>query len=640
MILRPYIVYAEEKFARLDRSFQALTAFFLAAVIFISFNIFAALFFTDARLDLTDGKLHTLSENTHRTLERVEEPVTVRLFFSSLYGQKNPQMETYARRVQDLLERYVSLAPEMLSLEIEDPVPFSDAEDRALTFGLQGVPLPGAPTSVYFGVVATDAVGRKRLIPYLEPGRSRLLEYDLTRLFSGFVETDKTKIAISSYLPVGGNKGQAMISTRRLPRWKFVDQLDDLFDVRFIPRIFKKVPDDIDVLMLIQPHSLLDITQYALDQFVLRGGRLVVFMDPYAEVQKNVLGVSSIANGKMDRLLKAWGLAYDKRATLLDMELARKVTHEPSAGKFIEAPYPAWLVADAAHISNEDAVTANLERLIFGTPGSFALLPESEIDRRKMVWSSPQSMMAPIDNLRYNPTPDSLASIFKAAGKEHVLAVRIAGKLQSAYPDGAPMPVEGALPHLSQSEEEAHVVLVADTDFLHEGFWFSDGVSFADNGKFVVNLLENMSGANSLISLRGRGTWLRPFVLIESIRKEAEARYKARSEALEAALDDAQRSFNALQEKVRLKGQKTLSVTEKERLELLRKTILTKRRDVRRVQLALQEDVAAVERAFFLVNTLFVPLLLCIGALLVFYVSYRRRKAFLARFRHANRRGG
>src|SRR6516164_1284487 len=287
----------------------AVAALVCIALMLVSVNVIAARFFT-SRLDLTGERLYTLSVGTLRTLSKIDEPITLRFYYSTRLADEVPSYGVYAQRVRELLDQYVAAAKGKIRLEVYNPQPFSDVEDRAVAFGLQGVPLDVQGEQVYFGLAATNSTDDQQLIAFFQPERERFLEYDLTKLVHSLAFPKKTVVCLISSLPLEGDM-MAMMRGRPAEPMAVMEQLNQLDTVKPLGTNIDAIPPDIDVLMLVHPQNLSEKTLYAIDQFVLKGGKALVFVDPYCEFQAShpsqLTPSGSPSESNLDQLFKAWG---------------------------------------------------------------------------------------------------------------------------------------------------------------------------------------------------------------------------------------------------------------------------------------------------------------------------------------------
>jgi ABC-type uncharacterized transport system involved in gliding motility auxiliary subunit len=313
----------------LDRRRLTVAGIVLAVVLFVALNLFGGLSLRDAKLDLTEGRQFTLSEGTTSLLAKVEEPVTLRLYVSRALRDANPFLGSYADRVHDLLRTYADASNGRITVEHIDPEPFSTEEDRAVGFGLQAISADGTgATNGYFGIAGTNSTDDVDVIPVLSPERESFLEYDLTRMVYNLASPEKPVVALLSSLPLGGDPA------REYRPWAVLQELQQFFDVRTLGGEVTRVEDDVDALLLVHPQALSEATLYAIDQFVMRGGKVMAFLDPHSETQAATQqpGMGADTFSTLDRLLPAWGIEFDPQRVVADPGLARQVVY-PGGGR-------------------------------------------------------------------------------------------------------------------------------------------------------------------------------------------------------------------------------------------------------------------------------------------------------------------
>ena len=267
------------KLAQLDRRRLTIAGIVLAVILFLALNTFGSLALRSTRLDLTENHQFTLSPGTVQLLGSVKEPITLRFYASRALRDANPFLGSYADRVHDLLRTYADAANGRITVEYIDPEPFSPEEDRAVGFGLDPIALDGGASSGYLGIAGTNSTDDVDVLPVLSPERETFLEYDLTRMVNNLAHPDKPVVALLSSLPINGDPAM------RGQRWQVMQEIDQFFDVRVLGGDVGRIDDDVKALMLVHPQGLSEQTLYAIDQFVLRGGKALVFVDPDSEAE-------------------------------------------------------------------------------------------------------------------------------------------------------------------------------------------------------------------------------------------------------------------------------------------------------------------------------------------------------------------
>ena len=622
-------------------------ALILSIVLFLAINIFSEAAIKGVQVDLTDKSLFTLSEGTTETLAAVKEPITLRFFSTRKLIETMPGLTGYGARVKELLERYVTLSNGAIKLELINPEPFSPEEDRAVGFGLSGVPITEAGDLGYFGIAATNTTDDKDVIPFLTPQRERFLENDLTRMINNLANPKKKVIALVTGLPVDSDP------LKKYKPWAIVNQLKQFFEVR-IQGLTPKISDDVDLVMLIHPFGLSDTSKYMIDQYVLRGGKAIIFVDPHAEEggrSNRALRLPSGLGSDLPELFKAWGLKFDRDKVLGDLKAGQRVqAGVDSFGRPIITRYVAWTSYGPDNLNKEDVTLAQLKLVNFGTPGFIEVEKNAKTTVTPLITSTKSSGPFDATMVRQNPQPAEILKAFKPTNKSYVIAARITGNTNSAYPDGPPKrdakdkkkastdnkkQQAKPKPHLKASTKPINVIVVADTDFIADLFWlrtqdlFGQTVTVpnANNGDFVVNAADNLAGSSSLISLRSRGLSARPFELVQKLQDDAENKYRAKERALMKELEDVQKKMGKLQTQERAKGASVLSSKQKQAIIKFRKRVLEIRRELRQVQLNLRRDIDNLDSRLRLINIAAMPAAIALFAIVIALVRRNRKRA-------------
>ncbi|MXP63877.1 ABC transporter [Roseomonas sp. M0104] len=637
------------------RLIYSVAGLFAALVLAVSVNLLAQRLLPRERLDLTEQHLYTLSEGTRQVLTNLKDPVTLRLFYSSRLGSSIPVYGAYADRVREMLQEYAALSNGRLRLQYLDPEPFSETEDRAMAYGLQGVPVDQSGEQVYFGIAGTNLLDDERVLPFLQPDRERFLEYDLTRLVHELSNPRRAVVGMLSALPVNGDPRAMMM---RVPGagqpFVIANQLRQIFNLREVASDAQVIPADIQVLIVAHPQRLPDATLYAIDQFVMRGGKLFALADPHSESQASRPGPNgqppADTASNLNRLLNAWGIETPADKVVLDQRGAWRVRGNPQ-DRLQAVDYLAWFNASGDSLSRTDVATADLQQVTFASAGEVLKKQGSDIEFTPLITSSDHAMLAEVATVGPSPNPAALLAAFRPDGKHHVLLARARGMLNSAFPDGPPPPPEGAdrpadFPaHLAHSTGPANLVIANDADLLEDRFWvqvqdfFGQQVTtpFSDNGALIANLTDTLAGGDALIGLRSRGEALRPFNRVEQMRRAAEASYRQTEQALTSKLEATERRLRELRQGTAASSGATgggnqpaqTIITPEQRAEIdrARQEIVETRAQLRAVQLDLRRDIEGLERTLRLVNIALVPVLLTLFALGLAVWRRRRRSA-------------
>ena len=629
----------------LDKNRLAVAGVVVSAVLFLAVNIISQTLLGSARLDVTDGQIYTLSEETIPVFRDIQEPIVVRVYFSQALAEASPRHSVYFQRIRDLLTQYSALSGGMLQIQYFDPEPFSDVEDRAVGFGLQAIPLGNLNEVGYFGLAATNSTDDQEVIPFFNLERESFIEYDLTKLVYTLSNPDQPKIGLITSLPVDGGMtpGMGGMGGTPTPPWQIMEQMRDFFEVERLDMEVEQIDEDIDVLVLAQPDGLSETAAYAIDQWVLSGGPAMVFIDPNLESGNNPTGgmpdgADDIANVKS--LIEAWGLSLDEDFIASDLNAAVRV-NTAMGGRPVISDYPAWMNLQADALNTEDAITGDLKNLTLATAGVLEVVEESGLEVRPLIQTSSQSQIIEADKVMGLPDVVALFRDFQPSGERFLLAARVTGPASSAFPDGPPDSMNATSadesaepkPHLSESSDSIQVIVTSDADMLADRFWVQESNFFgqrllvptSDNAAFLINGLENLTGTPALSSLRGRGQVNRPFTVVEELRLEAEQNFRATETALLDRLEGLQNEINAIEVQQDGQGEALISDEDQRAIANYRAEILSTRKELREVQRALREDIDQLEGLTKFANIAGVPILF--GLLMICIAIWRRRQA-------------
>ena len=648
------------------RFWSSFVAVVAVAVIAVGVNLFVGARFANAHLDFTADGVYTLSKGTRTVLADLKRPITLRLYYSRALGARLPLYGEYADRVRAMLRQYAARAHGMVRLEFFDPLPFSRTEDQALAYGLTGVPLDQRGTKVYFGLAGTNLINTERTIPFFDPSRERFLEYDLTRLVLELAHPKPPVVGVMSSLPLFGNPRLMMMGQGQPGQpggpWMSLIQLEKNFHLQQVPLTTQVIDPKIRVLLVAQAQHLSPLTLYAIDQFVMRGGRLMVMVDPYSEAEAATPGPSGAPSmdnsSNLAPLFKAWGIEYSPNKIVTELTGAVQV-QESASSQVAGVPYIAWF--NIRHgISRSDPATANLRQITVASAGFIAKKPGAAISFTPLLESNPESEVLPVTAVSQMPNPAKLLAAFKPAGGPRVIAARVRGILHSAFKGPPPLPkgVKRAAnlpPYIAQTKQPADLVVAADTDILADRFWVQvqnffgqpEAIPFSDNGAFVTNLVGSLTGGDLLLSLRGRGNPSRPFTLIQAMQGRAQARFRRTELALQARLKATERKLTALRHGTvgatpastaggatvargasGAGNQALLTPAQTRAIAAAERHITTTRAELRQVEFDLNRNISRLETELRLFCTILVPAILVLAAIaLALYRGHRRRLA-------------
>ena len=644
----------------------------LAAVLLIAVNLLSTLTLRSARLDLTADRLYTLSDGTKSMLKSLKEPITFRYYFSEKASAALPQIRTYANRVRELLEEYQAQSQGKIKLQVIDPEPFTDNEDRAVQAGLTGAPIDaGGGSTLYFGLVGTNSTDDVQTVPFFQQEREPFLEYDLTKLVYNLSYPKKPVVGLISGLPMVSTQPPGMGRFTGQPdAWSVMEQLGQVFTIKTLDGAkLTRVDPEVQVLLIVHPKNLSDDALYAIDQFVLGGGKAVVLVDPHSEAANAqssgnpmmMMPMMRDTASALPKLFDAWGVEMIKDKVVGDRFLALRVNTGRGGGRRQIVDFVAWMGLNRDQINPTDVITSDVSKMIFASPGALKAKDGASTKFEPLAWTTEETQLIDADTMKF-ADPESLLKDFTSSGTRQVLAARVSGPVKSAFPDGPPKPKkveqkkEGEAkpeasaekkeetkpeekkdlptPHLAESKGPVNLVLVADTDFLDDRFWLQVqdffgqrvAVPTAGNGDFLINAVDNLAGSSELIGLRSRGKSARPFTVVERLRREAELKFLSQEKTLQAKLDAAEKRIAEIRKSAPTgAGGALVSDEQKQALEQFRAEVLDTRRQLRDVQRNLRSDIEQLSTELKFANIGLVPLALCVLALIVAAARRRQR---------------
>lgn len=620
------------------------------------------------RIDLTQDNLYTLSDATREIVSTLERPIELTFFYSEEAAADVPQVRAYGTRVEEMLDEMVIASDGMLSLEVIDPEPFSASEDTANGYGIQAVPLAEGRQDVYFGVVATDPstvteddLGVYEVIPLIRPDQEEFLEYEFARLITRVIDPNPTVVGLLSSLPINGSFNAATNQATR--SWAVMDTVRSMYELRQLQINTTEIDEEVDILMLVHPQGLSDQTRYAIDQFVLGGGRAMVFVDPNSDTQtQQALSSDAPApdmTSDLPELLSAWGVEYNPEQVVINKDLALYVTLQP--GQRPVAHYGMMGIQRAGF--STDIVTGQLEVMNISSTGALTPSDDATTMFDPLIQTTPASMM--MDNGFFSEMgdPTLLIDEFESEDDAKVLAARISGPARSAFPDGPPV-VENAeadnastnstepsdnsesadtdtaseeasdetstRPHLSESDGDIAVIVVSDSDLLADRMWAQSQQvlgqrvinAFASNGDFIINALDNLSGSTELVNIRSRGRYARPFTRVLALQREADERLRQEETALLERLSQTEQQLMALNQE----GANGISPEQEAQIDQFMQQQMETRRQLRDVQFQLNQEIDELGTILKMINTALIPTLLIIAVLILSLVQSSRRR--------------
>lgn len=601
------------------------------------------------RVDMTEDKIFTLSEGSRNILKSLDTPVTIRFYATKNQDNMPPILRSYARRIEDVLSEYDKIGGKNIKIEKYDPEPLSDAEDKAKLDGIepQNIDLFD---QIYFGM-SVRMLDKTTSIPALSLERESLLEYDISRMITQVANPKKAKIGLISGLPVlGGAMNPMMMQMGQQPQrpWIVFNQIRELFELEDLTTTVEEIPEDIDVLLVIHPKNLTDGTIYAIDQYLMGGGKLIVMADPAAIRDQSAANAQNqmqamMQNGSnLDKLFSTWGLKFSTQV-VADRRYAAQIGNRQQPQE-----HPGVLQLDKTAVVGEDTLTAQIDQLVMVFAGAFTGEPVEGLKKQDLIASSTDQSQL-VESFMAQMGPANIVNEFKADDKKYALVTKLTGKFPTSFPDGKPSaeetsedegsstPDENAADngsaHLSESTGNPSVILVGDVDFIHDQFAYSvmnflgQVIAQPQNGNsnLFLSMVEQMGGDENLIAIRGRGSLSRPFTKFKELRLEAEKKVQARRDEIEKDLEEAQSKINSLQE-LKQDGQQrlVLSPEQQKTLQEFREKEVKARQDLKEIQKELNKDINAVQRNWQIVQIVLVPFI--VALLGVVTAIYKRNR--------------
>jgi ABC-type uncharacterized transport system involved in gliding motility auxiliary subunit len=616
------------------------------ALLFIAITVLANYTLRGWRLDLTQNRLYTIAPGTDRILQSIKEPINLYFFYSEKAANQFPDIKTYGTRVREFLEELVSRSNGKLHLHVIDPQPFSEEEDRAAELGVRGVPVGTSAPPFYFGLAGTNATDGHQSIEYLDYHKEQFLEYDVVKMIYQLANPKKPVVAWMSTLPMG--PGMDPQTGQMREPWVIYSDAQQLFDVRPLDQGVTHIDPDVNVLVIVHPKQLSPATTFAIDQFALRGGHILLFVDPLAEAdssgadrQNPMAAMNADKSSHLNSLLTAWGVQFNPNEVIADRGHALTVTvrqgEEP-----VEHIGILGLGKDS--FAADDVVTAGLSNVnvadagyLEPIKGACTPLKGASSCFEPLLQTGTEAAPLPAARFRMLFDPATLRDGFKPTGRRYTIGARVSGFVKSAFPSGPPSGVTlpaGQL-DLKQSTKPLNLVVFADTDMLSDYLWVREQdflgqritQALASNGDLVQNALDNLAGSADLISVRGRASYARPFERVEKLRRAAEDRFRSKEQELEQELRDTETKLTALQSKSDNPQALILTPAQEQELEHFQSEKLRIRKELRAVRATLDADIKRLGVELKIINIAVIPLLFALMALGIGLWRRHRRTA-------------
>ncbi|HEX2837891.1 MAG TPA: Gldg family protein [Phycisphaerales bacterium] len=632
------------------RKFGLWIGILLVVVAVLAINVIAGFGLRGARIDATEDRAYTLTQGSRNIAKSPAEPISLTFYYSAKVAQGQAGLQSYAQRVRELLEEYKRASGGKITLTVVDPEPFSEAEDRAMESGVAGAPL-GNGQKFYLGLSGTNSIDTRETIAFFEPGRERFLEYDISRMITSLANPRKRVVGWISPLQLEG--GNRMNPRTRQPEptmiYRVMQEMKSAYEVRRLDTTISEVPKDIDVLLVVHPKDLPEPLQFAIDQYVLRGGRLLLFVDPLCEADEGeqqfptALGRAS----SLEKLLTTWGVEVPSDQVVADQDIAARVFTRASQE---QVPYILWLECGKENVNKDDAVTGQVEKVTLASSGFVRTLEKKEGETRPratvtpLIESTARAATMMVEAVEFPPDPRKMFNEFVPGTQKYTLAARLSGSVASAFADGLPknadgtdITVEGGV--LKESTGSINVLVFADADIITDAQWvqrrqiipgMESLVKMSDNGETVLAGVDNMAGSTDLIAVRARKEATRPFTKVQEMEKTAQQQYAKELARIENEMQSTQQRLAQLQTERGgdQSGGLVLTPEQQKELQDLQKKLLDSRKTQREVQHKLNEDIDSLGTLLLWLNSALMPAALIVAALVIVVVrGMQRRRA-------------
>lgn len=623
---------------------SSLGSILLLAVILVALNYISGMAYL--RADMTAEKLFTLSEGTRSILGQLNDKTRLKFYFSKSLANVPFGYKLYGKRIEEFLGEYVTSSRGMLELEILDPQPDTDVEEWAVKYGLAQAGLPTGE-KFYLGLVAIVA-DKEEVIPFFTVEREEFLEYDITRAIVQASARGKSTVGVLSPLPVVGG-GMPFPGMQQGEDWLFLKELRKNFEIRKVEANAEEIPSDISLLMVIHPKDLPESTIYAIDQYVVKGGRAIVMVDPACMAdnlgdQNNPYMAMMQRSSDMNKLFKAWGVEYNRGKIAADINMATRVNAGPQG--LID--HPLWLSLNGDAFNRESAVTAKLNSMLMVNAGALSKASGSAHEFVPLITTRDSGSLVDTHQLLTNPA--ELVRSLPTTGTRQTLAALVRGTFSSAFsePPATPAPENESedakkqreaaqearrQKHVAKAEKAGSLMVIADADLLNNDYcvrainFFGNTLlqPLNDNLAFIANCVDMLAGSEDLIAVRSRGKFARTFTRVEEIEREAQKRWQEEEKALTARLEEIQQRINQLQSQKKDGERLILSAEQREEVERARNEqseTMRRRREIRKL---LRQDIESLGTRVTFVNLLLMPLLVALVGAYVYMRQNSRR---------------
>ena len=581
-------------------------------ILFLSFNFIIQKINFNLGIDFTSTKTFTLSSGTKRVIDEIEEPLIINFIYSRNLSKNIPIIQNYANQVQGLLNRYADLASGKIELNFIEPEPYSEDEDYVNRYGVQGFPIDQEGSKVYFGLIASNTTDDIETVAFFDPSKAATLEKQLTDIVYKLNRSKKPMIGFLSWVdttpPIMPNNqlGQG--------EYTILEELSYFYDFEFLDTDVQSF-EGIDLLVVYHPSDVSEETEYAIEQFILSGGKSVIFVDPFFEKNDHSNKTSDLKN-----VLKTLNINFNSNVILDGAQATRLQTQQNiSDNTSLQTLLKLnWPEVRGQFINQSEEIGEGLSLIRLVSPGGLSQLnDESEVIYTSIMSSSEATMDLPIKEVL---DPIKLINNFKPSGVTYDFGVKLSGNAMSSFNDYDNISDN----HLDASIKNINVVVFSDADFIRNAFWariqkFLDTnviEATSDNGSLVTNVFNSMTGYDEFIDLRNKEAPFRPFVVVQKLQAEAEQMYLGQEQQLQAELDNI---LNKIQNLSGGRDSETVNLSDKQLMELanFQLQVESTRQQLREVRRNLSKDIDRLANQINILNTFLIPLLLIILMFLI-----------------------
>lgn len=588
-------------------------------VSFVLINATSGLFFSNSKVDLTHDRRYSLTPQTENLLSAMTAPVDVKIYLSNTIAKRYPVYAQYAQYILHFLDQYQQKSDGLVKVEVINPEPFSTDEDDAKRAGLQAISLEGDADNHYFGAIFSNYDGQTYTIPYFSGLRKNYLENDLTRAIAAAQVSKRRTVGVASAELNILNK--SFRGRQSDLDWTFIKLLGKDYNIESVSTGSAEIPYNIDTLILVTTRRVPALFLYAMDQFLLRGGRLLIFIDPLAETENVLSSYKEDKNTNVDLLLSHWGIDYQDNVVVGDNLLAQEIPLETIQNGVQMRKYAPWMKLTREYLNEVHALTEGLNNIMLKSPGILQLHPIQGIQNTPLFITSRQTMVIDANVPKFGSKEETL-DMMEKQDSSFVTGVLSEGMYRSAFQDNPLRETEEEskmLPYLSSSLVPGKAIVIADSDLLFAKNWaapdYDDGNDFSEivpinnNFDFIQRAVDYLSGNPTLMAVGDKAVSDRSLTLRHLISDQIAQNYVEQRENLRKEAENNLTILNDTLEKI--KNQQALSsVKTINDINQLRRKLQQSNEDLRRLDYQIRNETEQRLELIASINTLLIPLLL------------------------------